>query len=382
MSRIKLTILWIIVITGILSTAAMADTLGPFEYMRIGMTASITGYFGSGGDVSIPLSIDVYSVTSIGDGAFARCSSLTSVTIPRDGVTSIGNGAFAHCSSLTSVTIPDAVTFIGSSAFYNCSSLPSITIPDAVTSIGDRAFDSCSNLTSVLFYGDTPTIGSSVFLNSSPTVYYRSGTTGWSSSFAGRPTDEAIFNVLFYAGTHGTLKATTKLQYIFRNDAATAPALTVDNGWVFTGWDLDFSNVTSNITVTAQYGEDTDNDQMPDTWELQIIEASGGALSDIAAVNPTDDLDGDGHSNYSEYIAGMSPTNSASVFTIQTNLSSSTDFIMNWDSITGRVYNVLWTGSLTNEFNAITNGIAPPQNSYTDTVYSAAGFYKLEVDLK
>ena len=41
--------------------------------------------------------------TSIGDVAFAGCSSLTSVTIP-DGVTNIGDVAFAGCSSLTSVT--------------------------------------------------------------------------------------------------------------------------------------------------------------------------------------------------------------------------------------------------------------------------------------
>ena len=59
------------------------------------------------GDVVIPSSIvyngTTYSVTSIGDGAFACCSSLTSITLPNS-VTSMGGGGFDGCSSLTSVT--------------------------------------------------------------------------------------------------------------------------------------------------------------------------------------------------------------------------------------------------------------------------------------
>jgi hypothetical protein len=42
-------------------------------------TITITGYTGSGGDVTIPDTIDGFSVTSIGEEAFCDCSSLTSV---------------------------------------------------------------------------------------------------------------------------------------------------------------------------------------------------------------------------------------------------------------------------------------------------------------
>lgn len=85
------------------------------------------------------------SVTSISNGAFSGCSSLTSVTLP-NGLKSIGHYAFQDCNSLTSITIPNSVTSIGDSAFSGCSNLTSITIPNSVTSIGGNAFDGCNKL--------------------------------------------------------------------------------------------------------------------------------------------------------------------------------------------------------------------------------------------
>ena len=84
-------------------------------------------------------------VTSIGDGAFYGCDSLTSVTIP-EGVSSIGDGAFYDCDSLTSVTIPSSVSSIGDGAFAYCDSLTSVTIPESVTEIGNHAFYNCGSL--------------------------------------------------------------------------------------------------------------------------------------------------------------------------------------------------------------------------------------------
>ena len=94
-----------------------------------------------------------YSVTSIGQFAFANCSGLISVTIPNS-VTSIGGGAFSYCSSLTSITIPNSVTSIGNSAFYECSGLSSVTIGSGIKNIYGSAFASCPDLTDVICYAE------------------------------------------------------------------------------------------------------------------------------------------------------------------------------------------------------------------------------------
>lgn len=109
---------------------------------------------------------DEYSVTSIGNDAFAGCDNLTSVTIPNS-VTSIGYSAFLACSSLTSIDIPNSVTSIGNSAFENCSSLTSVNIPNSITSISNFAFFDCSSLTSVDIPNSVTSIGGSAFANCS-----------------------------------------------------------------------------------------------------------------------------------------------------------------------------------------------------------------------
>jgi len=106
------------------------------------------------------------SVTSIGDGAFIKCSSIKSVTIP-DSVTTIGEYAFYNCTALSEIVIPDSVTAIHDDAFFNCSNLTSIKIGDGVTSIGSYGFASCQNVTSLTLGKNLSSIGMAAFVGCS-----------------------------------------------------------------------------------------------------------------------------------------------------------------------------------------------------------------------
>ena len=78
------------------------------------------------------------SVTSIGEGTFSVCRSLSEIVIPSS-VTSIGDIAFSGCDSLSEIVIPSSVTSIGDSAFYNCK-FPDYLKKELISRFGDKIF--------------------------------------------------------------------------------------------------------------------------------------------------------------------------------------------------------------------------------------------------
>jgi methionine-rich copper-binding protein CopC len=83
---------------------------------------------------------------------------------------------------------------------------------------------------------------------------------GWDVDYTNITADVTItaqylpaYTVTFQAGDHGEITGGNAVQTIAEGGSATAPTVTAFSGWVFTGWDASFTNITSDLTVTAQY---------------------------------------------------------------------------------------------------------------------------------
>ena len=243
---------------------------------------------------------------TIGVTAFAACSSLSSISIP-DSVNEIGNDAFIK-TGLTRIVLPEGLTCIRAYTFTDCSSLKEVTIPSTVTEIHDFAFDKCpletihfggspSQWDAITGYGK-PSITPKDYVNvdvevtfdaaggtwpdgttedkkvpvakgsaaTAPEVPMKDGYTfdGWDTELNNVITDLTVkakwkentppvetFTVTFVDGQGNTLKTET----VGRGQSATAPADPAREGYTFDGWDKDFSNVTSDLTVTAKWKE-------------------------------------------------------------------------------------------------------------------------------
>ncbi len=126
-------------------------------------------------------------------------------------------------------------------------------------------------------------------------------------------------------------------------------------------------------------GSDSDGDGMPDYWETEYFTSPTDAVASA-------DSDGDGADNLTEYISGYSPTDPGSVFEIteSTPPDGNASFILDWNPVAGRIYDVLWSDNMIySPFTVIGANIPYTQNSYTDTVERTApqNFYRVDVRL-
>lgn len=127
-------------------------------------------------------------------------------------------------------------------------------------------------------------------------------------------------------------------------------------------------------------GPDQDLDGVPDQWEWDYF----GSLS-VSSGLPSDDQDGDGFSDLSEYFAGTVPTNAASLLKVSVALAGSApnDTILSWQSVLDKVYFVESTTNLVSgtwTTDPLPIGGIPPFCTYTTQVDNAATFFRIKLD--
>ena len=137
---------------------------GDYIYtVKNGNEAVITRYIGAGSDITVPYSIDGYTVTEIADYTFTAqwsevdfraCKTsvigreqITSITLPAT-VNKIGAYIFAFNKALKTVNIPEGITEIPYGAFAGAEALESISIA-SVTKISPLSFYLCISLKNV-----------------------------------------------------------------------------------------------------------------------------------------------------------------------------------------------------------------------------------------
>ena len=132
--------------------------------------ATITKYDGNVRALTIPDTLDGYTVVAIGSSAFAKNTYLQSVVIP-DTVTVIQESAFAECTNLSSVVLSENLVELGLSAFGE-TALTAIEIPKSLEKAHvswtyskdcDGPFENCENLKKVTFEKGTTQVAECLF---------------------------------------------------------------------------------------------------------------------------------------------------------------------------------------------------------------------------
>ncbi len=117
------------------------------------------------------------SVNYIGNSAFNGCSGLTEISVETNNekYSSINGVLYSKDQTIlikypesyetSFYEIPNSVTSIGQGAFSKCSGLTSLTIGNSTTSIGDNAFEGCYSLQNIYCMPTTPPKYDSYFSN-------------------------------------------------------------------------------------------------------------------------------------------------------------------------------------------------------------------------
>ncbi|MDB6033646.1 MAG: Spore coat protein CotH [Verrucomicrobiales bacterium] len=135
---------------------------------------------------------------------------------------------------------------------------------------------------------------------------------------------------------------------------------------------LAYGGLSTNALITLTTLADTDGDGIPDEWETANFGSATGAVA-------LGDPDGDGMSNWQEYIAGTNPTNASSYLKIDAHASPGAG--ISFSAVSNHTYTVQYTDALqTGAWQKFAQVLARPTNHIEviqDPGFTTNRFYRL-----
>jgi hypothetical protein len=244
----------------------------------------------------------------------------------------VAPGSLLPTPALTQVTNPPSLSF--ASADFIATAGQTLQVPITVQTFGDYPLRVAMISLSVAPLDGSPALSTPIqFTPSSalgqPTITFTPG----SASYAATWLDSTVAGVKGIA-TLGTLTVTVPANA----SASAAYAIHFDHASGSPNGIASFPKrtVTGLITLsdrsTSTYG-----DGIPDSWRLRYFGTVNNLLSQAGA-----DADGDGASNWQEYVAGTDPTDPSSVLRASANQNS----VISWPSVLGKHYVIERSSSL------------------------------------
>lgn len=217
---------------------------------------------------------ELTGVKTLNDEAFMDCENIGSIDLSLSYIERVPQYAFANTSNLFEVILPSTCKSISNNAFTG-SGLQYAEIPGSVTFIDPSAFDTYDSNKIIEFYCE-PGSAAETYANE------------YENIVVSEKEIEKYFTVTFWDyNTSGEL-AIVKEETLLWHTSATAPEPVGREGYRFTGWSQDFSDVSRDMDVQALY-EKIDSEESKYTvtfldWDdtvlyTQMVSPGGDAIT-------------------------------------------------------------------------------------------------------